>query len=220
MNQHSSYSRILWWILSSVIFAACAHIDLPAQAVAPAPVGAAKLPLKVVVLNDPALTIHQPWDFYEKLNPSMANLVRDALAANFEKVELADTRESAEDATLLAVPATEIQFQSVPTLKLTVTFLAARTQKTVADLSSVKPFAADAAGWDELSGTDRVMIAPGLLFPPLILLEQPILQRHEAERFNNGFGPALVAMATDIADQASKDPAIVSLSIQRQPTNH
>ncbi len=109
MNQHSSYSRrILWWILSSVIFAACAHIDLPSQAVAPAPVGAAKLPLKVGVLNDPALTIHQPWDFYEKLNPSMANLVRDALAANFEKVELADTRESAEDATLLAVFATDI----------------------------------------------------------------------------------------------------------------
>ncbi len=222
MNPQQTHSKaligIVIWMLLSLVLAACVHTDLPAQVVPHAPVGTAMVPLRVAVLNDPSLTIHQPWDFYEKLNPGMANVVRDALAANFERVELAETKESADDASLLAIPSSDVQFHSVPSLKLTVTFLDARTWKTVADLSSVKPFETDAPGTDEHSGTDLAMVVPGLLFPPLILMEEPTLQRHEAERFNAGFGPALVAMATDIADQASKDPAIVSLS-NRQSTN-
>jgi hypothetical protein len=96
--------------LSALILAACAHTDLPAQVVTPAPVGTAKLPLRVAVLEDPSLTIHEPMGFYEKLNPSLANTVRDALAADFETVEVVDDKARAGDADLLAIPTPGVHF--------------------------------------------------------------------------------------------------------------
>jgi hypothetical protein len=49
-----------------------------------------------------------------------------------------------------------------------------------------------------------------------VVLLGPYLQKHDAERFNAGFSPALAAMATDIATQASKDPAIVALQLEKK----
>jgi len=213
MNQRQNSSKAIQLIVLSILIplisAGCVHTDLPAQVVPPAPVGTAKLPLKVAVLDDPSLTIHEPLGFYERLNPGLANTIRDALAVNFERVGMVDDRPSANDANLLAITTPEIQFYRQPHLKLEVLFIETDTGQTVADLSSVKPFDSGAPGVSDHAATDTIL---GML-PPLGILALPTIERHDSERFNAGFGPSLVAMATDIAAQASKDPAIVSLSM-------
>jgi hypothetical protein len=194
-----------------LIFAACVHADLPAQVVMPAPVGTAKLPIKVAVLADPSLTIHEPAGFYDKLNPSLANTVRDALAADFGTVEVVDNRIGAGDADLLAISAADIPFGYKPQ-KLTVAFTEPRTGKVIAELSSFGHFDVDAPTPDDHPVVDGALS----LIPLEPLLALPFHERQEAEHFNAGIGPVLVTMATDIADQASKDQAIRSLSIRPQ----
>jgi hypothetical protein len=195
-----------------LIFAACVHTDLPAQVVAPAQVGTSKLPIKVAVLADLSLTIHEPAGFYDKLNPSLANTVRAALAADFETVEVVDDRVGAGDADLLAIPTADIPFEHKPQ-KLTIAFTKPRTGETIADLSSFGHFDVDAPVPDEHPVIDAALS----LIPLEPFLTLPYHERQDAEHFNAGIGPVLVAMATDIADQASKDQAIRSLSIRQPP---
>lgn len=207
----------LFSILAALTLAACVHTDLPAQPVPSAPVGTARLPLKVAVLEDPLLTVHEPFGFYDNLNPSLANTVRDALAVHFETVVVVDETEAVAGQDLFAT----LGYSGKP-LKLTVTFVEPKIGgKRLAEISSSKPFDEDAPGTHDHWGTDLALVAPALIFPPLYFIGDTTLQRHDAERFNAGLGPALVAMATDIAAQASKDPAIASLATsQRPPTTH
>lgn len=202
--------------LIPLIFAACVHVDFPAQAVTRVPVGMAKLPLKVaVVAADPSLTIHLGLSFYEKMNPGLAETVCDALAPDFQKVVVVDDRLSGGDADLLAIATAEVHFYGEQ--KLTVTFVEPHTGKTITEISSVKPFDGHAPGTHDHLGTDIAFMELEIALPPLIFLVQPTMQRHDAERFNAGFGPTLVAVASDVAAQASKDQAIESLP-SRQPT--
>jgi hypothetical protein len=207
----------LFSILTALILAACVHTELPAQVVPPSPIGSAKLPLKVAVLDDPLITVHEPFGFYDNLNPSLANTVRDALAMHFETVVVVNETESVAADDLFAT----LTYSSKP-LKLTVIFVEPKIGgKQLTEISSSQPFDADAPGTHDHLGTDLALIAPALLFPPLYFIGDTTLQRHDAERFNAGLGPALVAMATDIAAQASKDPAIASLATSQQPpTTH
>jgi hypothetical protein len=205
------------WALLALILASCAHADLPAQKVTAAPVGTAKLPLKVAVLSDSSLTIHFA-DFYDKLNPALANLVRDALAADFQEVIVMDDYQSAHDADLLAIPAVEIPIGfrwAVKPIKLTITFLEPHTPRTIAIISSEKRFEGQVQGAYDHYATDLALA----VIPPVSLIALPYIERHDAERFNASFGPILVTKANDVADQASKDPAIRSLKGQ-QPTIH
>jgi hypothetical protein len=220
INRRQSRPKALQWIslsiLTSAIFAGCVHTDLPAQVVARAPVGTAKLPLKVAVMDDPLLTVHEPFGFYERLNPSLTNTIRDALAVHFETVVVVDETQSVAGQDLFAT----LSYSGRP-LKLTVTFVEPKIGgKRLAEISSSTPFDADAPGTHDHWGTDLALIAPALVFPPLYFIGDRTIQRHDAERFNAGLGPALVAMATDIAAQASKDPAIASLATQQQPMDH
>lgn len=201
--------------LLALVLAACAHTDLPAQVVTATPVGTAKLPLKVAVLSDSSLTIHIA-DFYEKLNPALANLVRDALAADFQEVIVVGDNQSAHDADLLAIPAVEVPIGfvwDVKPIKLTVTFLEPHTARTIAQISSVKRFDGHVQGAYDHYATDLALAA----VPPISLVALPYIERHDADRFNARFGPTLVTKANEVADQASKDQAIRSLSIRRQP---
>ena len=211
-------------ILIPLIFAGCAHTDLPEQEVPPAPVGTAKLPVKIAVLADPTMSIHQPLGFYEKLNPGLANTVRDALAVDFEKVDVVDDRLSASDADLLAMPAAEVHFSSKRPCKLTITFVDPHTGKAVAEISSAKPLDDYAPGRHQHvvtdSGTEAAIVTAALFVPGAGLAfipAMPYLEKHDADRFNARFGPTLVAMATDIATKASKDQAIKSLAIHPAP---
>jgi hypothetical protein len=215
ISRHASCSRTIKLIVAAsilpLIIAACVHTDLPAQVVTTAPVGTAKLSMKVAVLADPSLTIHEPAGFYDKLNPSLANTVRDALAADFETVEVVDDRVRAGDADLLAIPTAEIPFVDKPQ-KLTIAFTEPRTGKTIANLSSFGHFDVDAPAPEDHPVIDAALS----LIPLEPFLALPYHERQDAEHFNAGIGPVLVAMATDIADQASKDQAIRSLSIHQQ----
>ena len=215
MSRHAGFRAIKLIVavmVVPVVFAACAHTELPAQVIPASPVGTAKLALKIAVLADSSQTIHEPWGFYEKVNPALANSVRDALVPDFERVVVVDDRASASDADLLAIP---ILFYGKPP-KLTLTFVDQKTGGTVADLSSVKPFETNAPGARAYIGTDLALMSPGLVVPPVILLEEPYLQKHDAERYNAGLGPALLAMTTDLADQASKNQAIKSMLTHQQ----
>ena len=141
-----------------LIFAECAHTELPAQAVTPAPVGKARLPLEIAVFADPSFTIHPPLGFYEKLNPGIANTVRDALDANLDTVVVVAEVPSAGDADLLAIPTVDVNpdpdMKHPPLVvkgghqidKLTVTFLEPGSRTIIAELSSLKPFSDDAPG--------------------------------------------------------------------------
>ncbi len=207
---------IVFAVLTTFTFAACAHTVLPPQVVTPAPAGTAKLPLKVAVLADPSLTLHEPLGFYEKLNPALADALRDALAAGFANVKTVDDRGSASDADLLAIPATTgLPYFALRPVKLMVTFIEPKTGKTLAEISSVKPLDFDAPGAHAHLGADAALLGGALLIPFAagIFFVEPTLQRHDSERFNTAFSPALAAMATDIAAQASKDQTIESLSI-------
>ena len=106
--------------------------------------GTARLPLTVAVLNDSSITIHPVLDFYEKMNPAMANAVRDALAENFDKVVVVEDTKSSGDADLLAV--SEIKVGRWKTLKLTVTFGRPQSGKNIAEFSSTQPFKSDEPG--------------------------------------------------------------------------
>jgi hypothetical protein len=218
MSQRASCSKAIKAMLAAtlapLIFAACAHTILSAQVVPPAPVGTAKLHIKIDVWSDPSLTLHEPTGFYEKLNPALANTVRDALANDFETVEMVDDKQSVGDADLLAIPTTaDVHYFSKRPVKLVVTFVEPKTGKTLAEFFSVKPIDFHAPGARVHLGTNVALMGLG----PFIPLVEPTLQRHDSERFNAAFGPALIAMATDIADQASKDQAIGSLPIRGQP---
>jgi hypothetical protein len=216
MSPRASFSKAIKFIVAAsilpLIFAACVHTDLLAQVVTTAPVGTAKLSIKIAVLADPSLTIHEPAGFYDKLNPSLANTVRDALAADFETVEVVDDRVRAGHADLLAIPTAEIPFVDKPQ-KLIIAFTDPRTGKTIANLSSFGHFDVDAPAPE-----DHPVIDAALSLIPLgPFVALPYHERQDAEHFNAGIGPVLVAMATDIADQASKDQAIRSLSSHQQP---
>jgi hypothetical protein len=83
----------------------------------------------------------------------------------------------------------------------------------IAELSSFGHFDVDAPAPDHHPVIDTALsIVP---LGPLVAL--PYHERQDAEYFNAGIGPVLVAMATDIAAQASKDQAIRSLSSRPQP---
>jgi hypothetical protein len=205
---------IVFASLMPFTLAACAHTELPEQVVTAPPVGKAKLRLSVAVLSDSSLTIHEPMGFYEKVNPALANTIHDALAAHFEDVRTVEDKASASEADLLAIPAIDASFFGKAPVKLEVTFIEQKTGQNLAELSSAKPLDAHAPGTRDHMGTDLAITIPALIiFPPLIAIEEPYIQRHDAERFNAGFGPALVAMATDIADQASRAQTISSLSV-------
>jgi hypothetical protein len=219
MSRRASCSKAIKLIvvatLTPLVFAACAHTELPEQLATAATVGTAKLQLKIAVVADPSLTIHEPLGFYEKLNPALADMVRDALAADFATVEVVDDKARAGDADVIAIPVTETRWYAK--MKLTVTFVEPKTGQILAELSSAKPFDPHAPGSYDHLGTDAALMVPVFIVPPAVFLVEPTLQRHDADRFNARFGPALVAMANDVADQASKDQTLRSLSSRPQP---
>jgi hypothetical protein len=158
-------------------------------------------------------------DFYEKLNPALANLVRDALAADFQEVSIVGDKQSAQNTDLLAIPSVEIPLGpvwDVKPIKLTITFLELHTSRTIAEISSVKRFDGQVQGAYNHYATDLALAA----VPLLSLIALPYIERHDAERFNARFGPILVTKANDVADQAAKDQAIRTLSTRQPPTIH
>ena len=54
--------------------------------------------------------------------------------------------------------------------------------------------------------TDLFLFTAVVIFPPSDAIVTRQIQKHDADRFNAGFAPAVAQMASDIAYKASKDP--------------
>jgi len=194
----------------SVVFgiAGCTtlHRELATQSVPPAAAtGTDKLPLAIAVLADPTMTFDYPhyWKaFVEDLNPGLANTLQSAFRGNFQNVSVVETEKSASGADLVASPTLRM---SDP-MKLTVTFVDPRSRRVVAELSSERSCDGNAPGVYDHIVTDLFLFTAVVIFPPSDAIVTRQIQKHDADRFNAGFAPAVARMATDIAYKASKDP--------------
>jgi hypothetical protein len=188
------------------------HRRFPPQPAEPTAIGTRRLPLRVAVYEDRSLKFDYPLPqariFVEEMNPGLAQTVRNAFKAAFHDVTLVKTPASGADADLVASPTLCL---SDP-MKLTVAFVDPRTGRFVAELSAERKYDATAPGVYSHLLTDVVLIAAVIAFPPSEIFVTRTIEKHDADRFNAGFAPAVATMAGDIADQASKDPRLNSFA--------
>lgn len=186
------------------------HRELATQSVPPAAAaGTDKLPLTIAVIADPSMTFDYPryWKaFVEDLNPGLANTLQSAFRGNFQNVSVVEAEKSASGADLVASPSLRI---SDP-MKLTVTFVDPRSRTVVAEVSSERSCDGNAPGVYDLFLFTAVVV-----FPPSDAVVTRQIQKHDADRFNAGFAPAVAQMASDIAYKASKDPSLQSFATPR-----
>jgi hypothetical protein len=203
----------------SVVFgiAGCTtlHRELATQSVPPAAaVGTDKLPLVIAVLADPSMTFDYPhyWKaFVEDLNPGLANTLQSAFRGNFQNVSVVEAEKSASGADLVASPTLRM---SDP-MKLTVTFVDPRSRRIVAEVSSERSCDGNAPGVYDHIVTDLFLFTAVVVFPPSDSIITRQIQKHDADRFNAGFAPAVARMASDIAYKASKDRNLQSFATPR-----
>jgi hypothetical protein len=188
------------------------HRELQTQSVPPAAaVGTDKLPLTIAVIADPSLTFDYPryWKaFVEVLNPGLAQTLQSAFRGNFQNVSVVEAEKAASGADLIASPTLRL---SDP-MKLTVTFVEPRTRRVVAEVSSERSCDGNAPGVYDHIATDLFLFAAVVVFPPSDEIVKRQIQKHDADRFNAGFEPAVAKMAGDIAYKASKDPNLQSFA--------
>ncbi len=193
------------------------HRELETQSVPPAAaVGTDKLPLTIAVIADPALTFDYPryWKaFVEDLNPGLAKTLQSAFRGNFQNVSVVEAERSASGADLLASPTLRI---SDP-MKLTVTFVDPRSRRIVAEVSSERSCDGNAPGVYDHIVTDLFLFTAVVVFPPSDPIVTRQIRKHDADRFNAGFAPAVARMAREIAYKASIDPNLQSFATPRDP---
>ena len=191
------------------------HRDLAPQSVPwSASLGTERLPLNVAVIGDPSLRFDYPRyfkAFVEVLNPGLAQTLQSAFRGNFQNVNVVEAENAAGGADLFASPKLRL---SDP-MKLTVTFVDPRSRQIVAELSSERPCDGNAPGVYAHIGTDLVLFAAVLVFPPADQLVTHEIDKHNADRFNAAFAPAIAKMAGDIAYKASIDPHLQSFARPR-----
>ena len=160
--------------------------------------------MTVAVIGDPNLSFAYPRyfkAFVEVLNPGLAITLQRAFRANFQNVNVIQAENATVGADLVASPKLNL---SDP-MKLTVTFLDPRTQRIVAELSSERSCDAHAPGVYDHLGTDLILFAAAVAFPPADVLVTHEIDEHNADRFNAAFAPAIAEMAGEIAYKASRD---------------
>ena len=193
------------------------HRELATQSVPPAAaVGTDKLPLAIAVLADPSMTFDYPhyWKaFVEDLNPGLANTLQSAFRGNFQNVSVVEAEKSASGADLVASPTLRM---SDP-MKLTVTFVEPGSRRIVAEVSSERSCDGNAPGVYDHIVTDLFLFTAVVVFPPSDSIITRQIQKHDADRFNAGFAPAVARMASDIAYKASKDPNLQNFATPRDP---
>jgi hypothetical protein len=191
------------------------HRELAPQSVpSSVALGTEKLPLTVAVIGDPALTFDYPRHFkafVEVLNPGLAQTLQSAFHGNFQNVSVVEAEEAASGADLFASPKLSL---SDP-MKLTVTFVEPRSRRIVAEFSSVRGCDGNAPGVYANIVTDLVLFAAVVIFPPADMVVTHEIDKHNADRFNAAFAPAIARMAGDIAYQASQDPHLQSFATPR-----
>jgi hypothetical protein len=193
------------------------HRELQTQSVPPAAAdGTDKLPLTIAVIADPSLTFDYPryWKaFVEVLNPGLAQTLQSAFRGNFQNVSVVEAEKAASGADLIASPTLRL---SDP-MKLTVTFVEPRTRRVVAEVSSERSCDGNAPGVYDHIVTDLFLFTAVVVFPPSDPIVTRQIRKHDADRFNAGFAPAVARMAREIAYKASIDPNLQSFATPRDP---
>jgi hypothetical protein len=188
------------------------HRELAPQSVPrSAALGSERLPLNVAVIGDPSLRFDYPRyfkAFVEVLNPGLAQTLQSAFRANFQNVNVVEAENAVGSADLFASPKLTL---SDP-MKMTVTFVDPRSGRIVAELSSERSCDGNAPGVYAHIGTDLVLFAAVLVFPPADGLVTHEIDKHNADRFNAAFAPAIARMAGDIALKASRDSNLQSFA--------
>ena len=170
-----------------------------------------RLPLTVAVIADPNLTFEYPRHltaFVEVLNPGLAQTLQGAFRGNFKNVSVVEVEKAASGADLIASPTLRL---SDP-MKLTVTFFDPHSGRIVAEVSSERSCDSHAPGVYAHLGTDLMLFAAVIVFPPADRFAAHEINKHDADRFNAGFAPAVARMAGDIAYKASRDPNLNSFA--------
>ena len=170
-----------------------------------------KMPLTVAVISDPALTFDYPRHltaFVEVLNPGLAQTLQAAFRGNFQNVSVVEAEDAASGADLIASPTLSL----TDPMKLTVTFVDPHSRRIVAEVSSERSCDSHAPGVYAHLGTDLILFAAVVVFPPADRFAAHEINKHDADRFNAGFAPAVARMAGDIAYKASQDPNLHSFA--------
>jgi hypothetical protein len=209
-------NRVTTTIFSGMVvlsIAGCTvHREFAAQSVpAAVAVGTDKLPLTVAVIADPDLTFDYPryWKaFVEVLNPGLGQTLQSAFRGNFQNVSVVKAEKAASGADLFATPNLCL---SDP-MRLTVTFVEPRSGRIVAEFSSERSRDGNAPGVYAYLGTDLALFMAVVAFPPADMIVAHEIKKHDADRFNASFAPAIAKMAGDIAYKASKDPNLRSFA--------
>jgi hypothetical protein len=197
-----------------ITLAGCSvHQKFPEQQVATQIPLENKLPLKIAVYADPEFTFGYPHIsnihvFDEVMNPGFANTLHNAFNSNFHAVIVTDKQTVDADIDLIAAPKLNL---SDP-LKLTILFIEPKTRRLVTEISAERPFESDAPGMYSHLITDVVLFAAVIAFPPSDAIVTHTIQKHDAERFNAIFVPAVAKMAGDVAIQASRDPRLCAFA--------
>ncbi len=212
---HGLATTIFFGLVVTSIAGCTVHRELAPQSVPwSAPMGSEKLPLTVAVIGDPDLTFDYPRyfkAFVEVLNPGLAQTLQSAFRGNFQNVNVVEAEKAASGADLFASPKLIL---SDP-MKLTVTFVEPRSRRVVAEFSSVRACDGSAPGVYSNIGTDLVLFAAVVVFPPADMVVTHEIDKHNADRFNAAFAPAIARMAGDIAYQASQDSHLQSFATPR-----
>ena len=196
----------------SLINAGCSstvHQEFERQPVPQIAAGANTLPLRIAVLSDKSMTFDYPpitfvREFVEVMNPGLADTLQTAFYGCFQDVTVVQTRNEALGADLLLSPSLEL---SDP-LRLTVRFVEPNSGRLITELSSVRPYKSDAPGVYNNLGTDFMLAAVVLAFPPSEIYVTHKIQEHNAERYNATFAPAVAQMVSDVAAQAPRNRAL------------
>jgi hypothetical protein len=176
----------------------------------------APIALSVAVLSDRSLRFDYPpivslGEFEEVMNPGLAETLRNGFDPAFREVLIVENERDATQTNVIASPALKV---SDP-LTLTVTFKESRSGRELARLSSSRSLDGHAFGMYSHLGTDFLLFATAVVLPPLDPVVAHSIRRHQAERFNAMFTPAVVEMVSDIAKQASHDAALKSIATIR-----
>ena len=191
------------------------HRELAPQSIPrSAALGTERLPLTVAVIGDPNLTFEYPRyfkAFVEVLNPGLAQTLQSAFLGNFQSVNVVKAESAVGGADLFASPSLTL----TDPMKLTVTFVDPRSRTVVAEFSSERSCDGNAPGVYAHIGTDLVLFAAVVVFPPADSIVTHEIDKHTADRFNAAFEPAIALMAGDIALKASRDPHLQSFARPR-----
>jgi hypothetical protein len=190
----------------------------PAQQIASGVPVESRLPLKVAVYSDPEFTFGYPrvsylQAFTEVMNPGFADTLHSAFTSDFQAVTVIQKQSASADTDLIASPRLDL----ADPLRLTILFIEPKTRRLIAEISAERPYEADAPGMYAHLITDVLLFAAVVVFPPSDGIVTHTIRKHDAERFNAIFVPAVAKMAGDIAIRASTDPRLCAYAAKLPP---